>query len=133
MVETLESRNSEGHGHMSERLKEFGELVTRLQKEYPNQTKAFLNYMQKASEGPALSARFKELINVALGVAAQCEWCISFHVHEAASAGATREEIMEAGFLAVLMHGGPALAYLKPLVDSIDEFLPRLAGPDTPI
>ena len=110
---------------MSERLEEFHALVGRLSKEYPNETLAFMNFMKKASEGPALSTKFKELINVALGVSSQCEWCIAFHVQQAASAGATREEVMEAGFMAVLMHGGPALAHLKPLMDSIDEFLPK--------
>jgi AhpD family alkylhydroperoxidase len=113
---------------MEERLEEFGSLVERLQKEYPAQTQAFLNYMQKAEEGPAMSAKNKELVNVALGVAAQCEWCIAFHVHSAASLGANRQEIMEAGFLAVLMHGGPALAHLKPLIDSVDEFVPAERG-----
>lgn len=108
---------------MKDRLEEFEALVTRLRKDFPTQTLAFMNFMEKAEEGPALSTKLKELVNVALGVAAQCEWCIAFHVRGAASAGATREEVMEAGFLAVLMHGGPALAYLKPLVDSIDEFV----------
>ena len=110
---------------MKDRLEEFETLVKRLQKEYPSETLAFMNFMKKAEEGPALSSKFKELINVSLGVAAQCEWCIAFHVEGAASAGATRQEIMEAGFMAVLMHGGPALANLKPLVDAIDEFLPQ--------
>lgn len=117
---------------MKERLEEFETLIRRLQKDYPNETRAFMNFMQKAEEGPALSTKFKELVNIALGVSAQCEWCIAFHVQAAASAGATREEVMEAGFLAVLMHGGPALAHLKPLVDAIDEFLPQRSVIGTP-
>jgi AhpD family alkylhydroperoxidase len=120
---TLQSTTIAAHGHMKERLDEFGALVARLGKEYPSQINSFMNFMKRAEEGPALSMKYKELINVALGVAAQCEWCIAFHVQAAASAGATREEVMEAGFMAVLMHGGPALAHLKPLVDSIDEFI----------
>jgi AhpD family alkylhydroperoxidase len=109
---------------MKDRLEEFEALVKRLKKEYPNETFAFMNFMRKVEEGPALASKFKELINVSLGVAAQCEWCIAFHVQAAAQAGATREEIMEAGFMAVLMHGGAALAHLKPLVDAIDGFVP---------
>ncbi|MCL4307900.1 MAG: carboxymuconolactone decarboxylase family protein, partial [Candidatus Thermoplasmatota archaeon] len=38
------------------------------------------------------------------------------------SAGATRGELMEAGFVAVVMHGGPALMYLGPLVEAVNEF-----------
>ncbi|EQD56132.1 carboxymuconolactone decarboxylase-related protein, partial [mine drainage metagenome] len=54
-----------------------------------------------------------------MAVAAQCEWCIAFHVKSAVGLGATRGELMEAGFVAVVMHGGPGLTYLKPLVDAV--------------
>ena len=121
----MQSTKTLPHSHMKERLDEFQLLVTRLSKEYPNETLAFMNFMRKAEDGPALSMKYKELINVALGVAAQCEWCIAFHVQGAASAGATREEVVEAGFMAVLMHGGPALAHLTPLLNAVDEFLPK--------
>ena len=55
----------------------------------------------------------------------QCQWCIAFHVKHASAAGATRDQIAEAGFMAVLMHGGPALMYLVPLFKALDEFLPE--------
>jgi len=32
---------------------------------------------------------------------------------------------MSAGFLAVLMHGGPALMYLVRLTEAVDAFLPE--------
>ena len=47
---------------------------------------------------------------------------IAFHVKQAAHAGAKRDELIEAGFLAVLMHGGPAMMYMTPLLKAIDEF-----------
>ncbi|WP_082030682.1 carboxymuconolactone decarboxylase family protein [Thiolapillus brandeum] len=72
----------------------------------------------------SLGIKEKELINVALAVAAQCEWCISFHVEQVVRAGASRDEIVEAGFMAVIMHGGPAYMYMTPLLDAIEEFLP---------
>jgi AhpD family alkylhydroperoxidase len=80
--------------------------------------------MQKAEGGPALDMRTKELINVALAIVAQCQWCIALHVRHALDAGASRDEIMSAGFMAVLMHGGPALMYLTPLTQALDEFTP---------
>lgn len=43
----------------------------------------------------------------------------------ALEAGAKREEVMSAGFMAVLMHGGPALMYLTPLTQALDELAPR--------
>ena len=107
---------------MSERLDEVHELVGKLSKEFPIETGAFLNFLQKATDGEGLDVRTKELINVGLSVAAQCEWCIAFHVKNAVEAGATREQIVSAGFMAVVMHGGPALMYLTPLLRAVDDF-----------
>jgi len=107
---------------MKERLKEVGELTHRLQKEFPGETAGFLNFIKDAEEGTALPLKQKELINIALSIAAQCEWCIAFHVRNAVHAGATRSEIMEAGFQAVVMHGGPAFMWLTPLIEAVDEF-----------
>ena len=110
---------------MNDRLKEVADLTRRLKQKHPAQINAFLNFMQEAESGPALNAREKELINVGIAVAAQCEWCIAVHVKHAVKAGATRDEMIEAGFQAVLMHGGPALMYLVLLYKALDEFLPE--------
>lgn len=109
---------------MSRLVAEATALIDRLQGSYPAATNAFLDFMKSAENGPALSAREKELINIAISVATQCEWCIAFHVKQAVEAGASRDDIAEAGFMAVLMRGGPALMHLIPLFKAIDEFLP---------
>lgn len=109
-------------GKMQEKLDEVVALTKELRKDYPTETNAFLSFLSKAESGKALGIREKELINVALAVAAQCEWCIAFHVEQAVKSGATRDEIMEAGFMAVIMHGGPAYMYMTPLLDALDEF-----------
>lgn len=107
---------------MRDRLHEIESLLSTLGKSHPNEVQAFMNFMGKAESGPALSSKQKELVNVALSVAAQCEWCIAFHVKQAVHAGAKRDELIEAGFLAVLMHGGPAMMYMTPLLKALDEF-----------
>lgn len=111
-------------GKMEGKLKEMMGLIERLKTEYPAQAGSFLAFMEKTESTPVLSMREKELINVALSVAGQCEWCIAFHVKNAIGAGATRDELMESGFMAVIMHGGPAMAYLTPLIEALDDFLP---------
>lgn len=111
-------------GTMTDKLDEVRTTLGHLGKHYPNEIQGFTNFMAKAESGTALDASMKEVINVALSVAAQCDWCIAFHVDAAVKAGATRDQMMEAGFMAVLMHGGPALMYLTPLVNALDEFLP---------
>lgn len=107
-----------------DKLADISNLIARLQEDHPLETNAFLSFMNKAERGKALTTREKELINVGLAVAAQCEWCIAIHVQHAVGAGASREDVIEAGFMAVVMHGGPALMYMTPLMEALDEFLP---------
>ena len=109
---------------MHERLQEVGQLTKRLQSEFPNETNKFLEFLKSAESGSAISVKNKELINTALAVAKQCEWCIAFHVKHAVKAGASRHELIEAGFQAVVMHGGPAFMWMTPLLKAVDEFIP---------
>ena len=111
-----------GMGRMKEKLEEVKRLTGRLECDFPVETGGFLSFLERAESGNALDIKQKELINVALSVAAQCEWCIAFHVEQALAAGARREEIVEAGFMAVIMHGGPAYMYMTPLLEALDEF-----------
>ncbi|RUM92606.1 MAG: carboxymuconolactone decarboxylase family protein [Thiothrix sp.] len=110
---------------MKQKLNDVTKLTNHLQETYPTETNAFLRFLSKAEAGLALNLHQKELINVALAVAAQCEWCIAFHVEQAISAKASRDEIIEAGFMAIIMHGGPAYMYMTPLLEALDEFLPE--------
>ena len=107
---------------MKEKIEQIQKLIGELQKDAPEEIAAFLNFIQKAEKDSILSAKNKELINVALAVASQCEWCIAFHTQNALKLGATKEELIEAGMQAVLMHGGPALMYMIPLLKAIEEF-----------
>jgi AhpD family alkylhydroperoxidase len=114
-------------GKMRQKLAEAAALNQLLVEHYPVESKAFGNFVHKAESGKALSLQSKELINVALSVAAQCESCIAIHVNQAVKTGASRDEIVEAAFMAfmaVIMHGGPAYMYMSQLFEALDEFLP---------
>jgi len=110
-------------GIYTDKLTEIKALVERLQKESPKQTAAFNQFMMSVEKPGALSTKNKDLINVALSIAAQCEWCIALHVKGALNNGATREEVIDAAMQAVLMHGGPALMYMIPVEKALDEFI----------
>jgi len=105
-----------------EKLNDVSTLIEKLRLDYPAETNAFLSFMSKAEAGKVLAIREKELINVGLAVAAQCEWCITIYVQHAVEVGANRDEVGEAGFMVVVLHGGPALMYMTPLLDVLDEF-----------
>lgn len=107
----------------SEKLKEIKELIGKLEKDIPSQIGAFNKFMMATETSTVIDKKNLELINLALGIAAQCEWCIALHVKNAADAGATKEEILEAAMQAVLMHGGPALMYMIPVEHAIEEFI----------
>jgi AhpD family alkylhydroperoxidase len=108
---------------MKEKLDEVMATVQRAMKENPEQANYFMRFLDSVcKESGALNCKTKELISIALSIATHCDWCIAFHVENAFEAGATKEEIMDACFVAVLMGGGPSLMYLKPVMDAIDEF-----------
>ena len=109
-------------GKYSDKLNDIKRLIGDLKKEAPEQIDAFDRFMAVVEKPSALDRKMKELINVGLAVAAQCEWCISLHTKGALDAGASRAEIIDAAMQAVLMHGGPALMYMTPVIEALDEF-----------
>jgi len=48
-----------------------------------------------------------------------------YHTKQALSLGATREEIMEACSVAIVMGGGPAISAIAVVQDSLDAWAPR--------
>jgi len=109
-------------GKMATKLEEIKRLIGKLQQQQPENIKNFLAFMTSVEKEGALSTKQKELVNVGLAVAAQCQWCIALHVKGALDAGASKEEIIEAAMQAVLMHGGPALMYMTPVEEALEEF-----------
>ncbi len=81
--------------------------------------------MSATMDNSVLDQKTKEFIALSLGMAARCEWCISYHVNNAIKAGATRKELMEVGYITTLMYGSQALMEMNSLVDAINAFLPE--------
>ncbi len=105
-----------------ELYKRFGETLKELSEKHPDFVKAFHNFFEVAEGEGALDKKTKELISVALAVKSQCPYCIAFHVKNALELGATEDEIIESAYLAVLMGGGPSLAYMGYVFDALKEF-----------
>jgi AhpD family alkylhydroperoxidase len=57
-----------------------------------------------------------------IAVACRCDGCIAYHVHDALSTGASRHEIAGSTGAAVLMGGGPALAYGAKAYEALEQF-----------
>lgn len=73
----------------------------------------------------AISVRDKELIALGIAVAVRCENCIYAHVAAAARAGATREQILEAAGVGVVMQGGPSYTYLPRVTEAMEALAER--------
>jgi len=86
----------------------------------PDLMKGFAGLHQAAMHEGSLSVAQKELIAFAIGLAVRCENCIYSHVSAALRAGASREQILEAAGVAVLMQGGPTYTYLPRVMEALD-------------
>jgi len=81
----------------------------------------FAGLFSKTMAEGALTVKQKELVAIGIAVAKQCEPCIRLHVKKCLDADATREEILEAAGVAVMMEGGPAYTHIPMVIESLDE------------
>lgn len=109
--------------------KSYKEITTRiaknlgaLAKTHGGVMQGFRQMSEAASQDGVMSAKQKELIALAIGVAQRCDGCIGFHVKKCIELGATREEITEVLGVNVYMGGGPALMYAADALHAYDDF-----------
>jgi AhpD family alkylhydroperoxidase len=86
----------------------------------PDVIKGFGCLHQAAMKAGELSVLEKELIALGIAIALRCENCIYAHAKAAIAAGASREQILEAAGVAVLMGGGPSYTYLPRITEALD-------------
>ena len=115
----------EGSAAMSKNYREItrrvsGELA-KFRSDLPDVMKGFGTLAHAATAAGALDKKTKELIALALGVAAHCDACIGFHVESLIKLGTTRNELEEALGMAVHMGGGPSLMYAADALGAFEE------------
>jgi AhpD family alkylhydroperoxidase len=86
----------------------------------PNLQGKFMEFNKAVLGKGLLSVKQKELIAIALSLSSSCEWCITYHVKMALQNGASKAEIVEASYIAVLMSGAPALMHMHILKEALD-------------
>lgn len=95
-LESISRRRTEAHAELLER----GSAVYR----------AFLELEDAAFADGELSKATKELIAIGISVVIDCESCMQWHIVQAASAGASEGQVLEAVEVGMEMGGGPATA-----------------------
>ncbi|MCK5238598.1 MAG: carboxymuconolactone decarboxylase family protein [Candidatus Thorarchaeota archaeon] len=106
-------------------LKSFMRHFGALNRDIPETRNAFTDLQKTVHTEGALSAKFKEIICIVASVLSPCESCMVYHTKQALKLGATREEIMEACGVAIVMGGGPAASHLAVIQDALDAWAPR--------
>lgn len=87
----------------------------------PDAHAAFQAFGQKVFADGALSGKAKQLIAVAVAHATQCPYCIKGHTKAALRHGASRQEVMEAIWVAAEMRAGAAYAHSLLAIDEMEK------------
>jgi AhpD family alkylhydroperoxidase len=87
----------------------------------PDTEKAFQAFSQQVFADGALPTKTKQLIAVAVAHVTQCPYCIQGHTKAALRHGATRQELMEAIWVAAEMRAGGAYAHTAISLTAMDE------------
>lgn len=95
-----------------------------LRADLPEVMRGFSDLARAATQDGALDKKTKELIALALAVAARCDACIGFHTQALVKLGATKAEVEEMLGMAVYMGGGPSLMYAANAISAFEEFAP---------
>ena len=102
--------------------------LKKLRSDIPDTMKGFSALAQAATRDGALDKKTKELMALALGVAAHCDGCIGFHAEALVKLGASREEVEETLGMAVYMGGGPSLMYAADAIAAYEQFQQQSAA-----
>ena len=111
-------------GEMEESVDDVIKMMGELSKHQPETMRHFKSFMGSVLKEGVLDTKIKELIAIGTSITARCKYCIAIHVEKALNAGATKEEILEAAIVAILMGGGPAMTYVSEVKKALDEYLP---------
>lgn len=80
---------------------------------------AWRNFSRIVFKAGALDEKTKQLIAIAVAHVTQCPYCIHSHTEQATKKGASKEEIIEAVWIASEMRAGAAYAHSALAMDEI--------------
>lgn len=97
-----------------------GPRMNQMKEQLPGTFEGFMGLFSKAMAAGSITVLEKELIALGIAVSAKCPPCIRMHVKKCLDAGATREQILEAAGVAVMMGGGPAFMHLAEVLEALE-------------
>ena len=96
------------HYHSHDDLK----LLPEMKKLAPTEFKGFVELDSVVGrEDGKIPRKYRELIAIGVACTTQCPYCLDVHTRAAKRAGATREEVVEAAFVAAALRAGAAATH----------------------
>lgn len=96
--------------------------LARLRADIPETLRGFSTLAMAAGKDGALDKKTKELIAMALSVAARCDPCLGYHAEALVKLGCTRAEFEDMLGMCVYMGGGPSLMYVAHALQAYEQF-----------
>lgn len=93
--------------------------------------KRFLRLDSATYEDGALPAKTKELLGLVASAVLRCNDCIDYHLEQCVKLGHSREEIIEALNVALVVGGSIFIPHFRHAVLSLDELLAEQNPPPT--
>lgn len=113
-------------------LKDLRSPIDELRKLIPDAWSAHAQTGRAAMADGALSAKYKELIALAISVVKRCDGCVAAHARGAARRGATPAEVAEAIGVMLLLEGGPVTVWGPRAWEAYQQFLAEAPKQPTP-
>lgn len=82
--------------------------------------KRFFNLDHNTYKDGALPAKTKELLGLVASAVLRCNDCIDYHLEQCAKTGSTKEEIMDALNVALVVGGSIVIPHLRHSVSTIE-------------
>jgi AhpD family alkylhydroperoxidase len=82
--------------------------------------KRFFNLDANTYKDGALPGQTKELLGLAVSTALRCNDCIDYHLEQCAKAGSTKDEIIEALNVAMVVGGSIIIPHLRHAVETLE-------------
>src|SRR5215213_5394991 len=118
------------HDHdTSDTLEEFRKFRSRMNAEILGENNLvinrFFNLDTRTYEAGALDVRTKELLGLVASLVLRCDDCVTYHVLRCREEGLSRDEIVEAMSVALVVGGSIVIPHLRRAVDRLTEIEAR--------
>jgi AhpD family alkylhydroperoxidase len=102
----------------NEYQKQLSTTIGEIGRSSPDIIRGYRTLSDAGSKTAKLDAKTRELIALAVAVTLRCDGCITVHTDAAVKQGATKEELVEALGVAIMVNAGAALVYSARTIDA---------------